>query len=97
MWQLSGMPREKWIIGQGNASLSNVFLVHAEEPISFASIVEDDSVDAIKGLTHDLGNDFVLAELHVFNDSLPLDELIFEAAEVVRNHPLVISQFELGQ
>lgn len=91
------MPREKWIIAQGNASLSNVFLVHAEEPIFFASIVEDDSLDAIKGRTYDLGNGLVLAELHVFSDSLPPDELIFEAAEVVRNHPLVVSQFELDK
>jgi len=90
------MNPEKWIIGQGNNSLGNLYVIHAEEPVFFARILDEDDPAAISGVIYDVGDGLILGEIHVFGGRLPPDDLIAEAASVIRAHPLVVNVFELA-
>ena len=90
------MSAEKWIIGQGNDSLRHLFVIHTDNPFFLARILDDDDPAAVSGLTYDIGNGLVLAELQIFDDELPADDLIVEAALVIRAHPLVVNTFEIA-
>jgi len=96
LWQFAEHERRKMDIGQGNNDLAALYIIHAEEPVFLARIFDDDDSAAISGVSYEIGSGLVLGELQVLGDNLPPDELIAEAASVIRAHPLIVNVFELA-